>query len=78
MNYDDSQVNVNKAFILNFGYGDLAKDDPLYIFAVEKGKELLPNAIALNGESNGTQVRLYLKEKEKTYQLIIRLEDKES
>ena len=37
LNYDDKKVNVNKAFILNFGYGDLKKDDPLYIKAVEKG-----------------------------------------
>lgn len=49
LNYDDKKVNVNKAFILNYGYGDLKTDDPLYLNAVEKGKELLPNAAPLNG-----------------------------
>ena len=34
LNYDDNKVNVNKAFILNFGYGDLKKDDPIYLSAV--------------------------------------------
>lgn len=67
---------MKSAFLLNFGFGVLEKDDPDYKIAAEEAEKLDLNAELVFAEGNGTFIRFYLKDEEKTFEVVMNKEDK--